>query len=653
MTVSEARHILGLGPDEDPRLHHREWGMVRERIAEMVRCEPDEALAARYQQGLTDFDRALAAVREHLETLGAAPPVAEGRMVAVVAPAADSRSAGTGEAPVVRGRAAAVVVWLVILVLGAAAVGWIYLDIEEKERLEILARIARLEREGAAHVETRRWREAAAAFDEIEHLAPTSHIIALGRRSIEAGMAEEQQQFAGYWLGQAQASLDAERWDEAESAARQVQEKFPAEKESAALLERIASARATAARRAAITAAQELLTQRQYDAVIQAANAILATQPDDPDARGLLGAATAAKAQALADLNNARRLLGQAVARDLGQFDQQALDWLREASALAPEDAEIAARLEKMASYTRTLRVPRDFPTPAEALANARERDRIVLNEGTWKGPLNVNLAVELQGAGADKTRIECPAEAGCAITMGPAASGARLSGITFRHESQAAAAERFSAGLIRGATVSLLDCQFSDACGHGLAVIEGGKASATRCRFVANGWDGVAATGVGSVLEIRDSQANGNFEHGIESWDGAAVVLVNNRCEGNSRNGIHADNPKANATLEGNQLIANREFGLVVEAAETGHISKNTASGNLLGGFVIRAACRIPVTGNQLSRNQGPGLTLEKDLNAAAFADNVLSGNTGKQVLTDLIFPPPPAPDTPAKAAH
>jgi parallel beta-helix repeat protein len=158
---------------------------------------------------------------------------------------------------------------------------------------------------------------------------------------------------------------------------------------------------------------------------------------------------------------------------------------------------------------------------------------------------------------------------------------------------------------------------------------------------------------GAGSVLEIADSQATGNFEHGIESWDGAAVVLVNNRCEGNSRNGIHADNAKANAIVEGNQLIANREFGLVLAAAETGHVSKNTASGNLLGGFVIRVACRIPVTGNQLSRNQGPGLTLEKDLDAAAFADNVLSGNTGKQVLTDLVFPQVPAPEPPAKSAR
>jgi parallel beta-helix repeat protein len=652
MTESEARHILGLGPAEDPRLHLRELRVVREGIAELVRSEADEALAARYQQGLMDFDKALAAVREHLEALGEATAVPAVSSVRAVPTASVTGRPVAAVRVRHRRRAVIILVWLLILLLGAAAAGWVYLKLQDEKRLQSLARIALLEGRGAAHVETRRWGEASAAFDEIEQLAPGSQLAALGRRSIEAGMAEEQQQFAGYWIGQAQASLEAGRWDEAASAARQVLEKSPADRESLALLGAVAVAREAAARGAAITAAQEQLGRQEWEAAIGAATAILATQPNDPDARAILGTATSAKTQAAAGLARARSLCTQAVARDQGQFDQQALDRLREASVMAPGDATIAAQLEKMASYTRTLRVPRDFPTPTEALANARDGDRIILSEGTWKGPLNIDFAIELQGAGADKTRIECPADAGCAITVGPAASGTRLSGLSLRHESQAIATERFSAGLIRGAAVDLSDCQFIDASGHGLAVIEGGKVHASRCRFVANGWDGAAAMGAGSVLEIADSQATGNFEHGIESWDGAAVVLVNNRCEGNSRNGIHADNPKANATVEGNQLIGNREFGLVLAAAGSGHVRNNSASGNLLGGFVIGAASRIAVSGNQIRRNQGPGLTLEKGLDASAFADNTLSGNSGKQLLTGFVFPPAVAP-APHKSAE
>jgi hypothetical protein len=301
---------------------------------------------------------------------------------------------------------------------------------------------------------------------------------------------------------------------------------------------------------------------------------------------------------------------------------------------------------EKMASYTRTFRVPGDFATPAEALAGARDRDRIILAEQTWKGPLVVNAAVELQGAGSGKTIIECPPAAGCAITIGPDAKAARVTGISFRHETFLAdGTERFAAALVRGGGAVFGDCHFSNASGHGLAVIEHGEVIASRCRFSENGWNGAAAIGAGCLLEVRDSEALGNFQHGIESWDGAAVTLVNNRCENNSRNGIHADNGTAAAIIEGNQLIANREFGLVLGSAGSGKITGNAARANLLGGFVIRAAAgAVPVTGNQATLNQGPGLVLEKGLSADAYSANTMTQNHSGQIVTDADLNPPAA---------
>lgn len=635
MTLNEARQILGLGPDEDPRPHLREFRIVRERLAEMVRSAPNETLAERYQQGLLDIDRALAAVREYLEALGLQVPVTEPPAPPRVVPAAES-------APVRRrGRlSAALAVWCVLL-LALSAGGWYYLKWQEEIRLERMVRIAGLERDGAGHIAERRWPEAAAAFDEIARLDPESSTVALGRRSIEAGMAEEQLQFGGYWTGQSRAALEAGRWDEAEAAARQVLERFPKDRDATALLTEIAAAKTTAAHREAIARIRELLDQRQWDAAITAASATFAGRPADPEVQALMDDATAGRERAAADLAKARELYQQARARDLGQFDQQALDSLREAALLAPADRDIAELLEKMAAYTRTLRVPRDFPTPMEALAHARDRDRIVLNEGTWKGPLVVNVVVELQGAGPDKTIIECAAQDGCVITFGTAAAGSRLTGLAFRHRSQTGETERFSAGLIRGGAVELSDCRFSDACGHGLMVIEGGSARAVRCQFLDNGWNGAAAMGEGARIELRDSRVAGNFDNGIEAWDGAGLTAVNNRCETNSRNGIHADTGAAAAVIEGNQLLTNREFGLVLSSAATGQVRANTATGNLLGGMVVRAASRIPVTGNQLKRNQGPGLVLEAGLAPAAYADNPSSGNTGQQVLGNFKYDP------------
>lgn len=658
MTLSEARKILGLEPDEDPSLHLAEFKNARDHIAAMVRSAPNETLAGRYQKGLIEFDQALAAVQEHLESLSMPPPTltlppSSGTLpippppktvVLAFAPAAPQvaitgiafAEADTTEKS--RGRGLSYFAWFLVFLIGAAGGAWIYVQTEHSQENQRLLRIAALERQGAAFVENRRWQEAAGAFNEINTLSPGSEIVLRGRRSIESGMGEEQTQFIGYWTGQATAELEAGRLDEAYAAARQVLAKYPAEKDAAAILDQVAAARVGQSAAKAIASAREALDQRKWSTAITISNKILAATPNDLDAKSILADATAGMAKSTADIAKAAELLKLAITRDRDQFDQQVLDWLREASSLDPANTEIASRLEKLSAYTRTLRVPGDYATPQEALANAHDRDRIILGAAIWKGPLVIDVAVELQGAGFATTKVECTPENGSAITIGPDAKGVRISGITFRHESFATGNERFSAALVRGGGATFVDCRFTEASGHGLAVIEGGLATVSRSRFADNGWDGAAAIGKGSILEIQDSEALNNFEHGIESWDGATVTLVNNRCEGNTRNGIHADTGPGAATIEGNQLISNREFGLVLDSANSGKISNNTVRSNLLGGLVIRAAAiNVAVTTNQITLNQGPGLILEKGLKLDAYTNNSVSQNTGQQTASDM----------------
>lgn len=626
-----------------------EFKNAREHIAAMVRTAPNETLGDRYQQGLVEFDQALAAVQEHLEASGLAAPPLPPMVVAQAQPAPTPTSplpqpepAETEAFEKPRSRALSYLAWFFVFLVGAGGGVWIYLNNEQARENQRLVRIAFLESQGSIMVENRRWQDAATAFAEIETLSPGSDLALRGRRSIEAGMGEEQTQFVGYWIGQATAELEAGRLDEAVAATQKVLDRFPGDKEATAILGKVAAARAGQSRTTLITAARAALDQRKWSAAISTARQVLASAPADPDGTSILADATAALEKETADQVKADELLKKAIARDQGVFDQQMLDWLREARSLAPDNAEIAARLEKLSSYTRTLRVPGDYATPAEALANARDRDRIVLGTATWKGPLVVNVSVELEGAGFANTKVECAPESGSAITIGPDAKGARISGITFRHESFAVGTARFSVALIRGGSATFVDCRFQEASGHGLAVIEGGQGTVSRSRFADNGWDGVAAIGKGTTLEVRDSESLGNFEHGIEAWDGAAATLIKNRCEGNSRNGIHTDNGIASATIEGNQLIANREFGLVLESAGAGKVTGNTAHGNILGGIVIRAASsRVQVTGNEISQNQGPGLILEKGLLAASYAANPSSQNSGQQIVADADLSP------------
>lgn len=624
----------------------------------MVRTAPNDELARRYQEGLVEFDRALAAVREYLEALGLIPreedvrvgnaPLAErGHPVflvenlvaddlslpAVSEPAGYVSVEEDDPEPSTR-QVFRAVVWMLVFLSLAGFGGWAYLKVEEERRLMRDARIAFLERQGAIFIENRRWPEAAEAFSEIEDIDPTSELVMIGRRSIEAGMEEEQNQFIGYWNGEAIAAFEASRWDDSEKAARQVLDKYPAEKESKALIARIAEAKREEVREAAFVSIRAMIAKRDFDAAISRAR-MLAEK--DEGAAALLKEAQSAKDKAEADRLAARDLMAQAAAMDNGEFDPMALELMREALSLAPDDAEVVARYEKMAAYTRTIRIPGDFETVQEALASARDRDRLVIAEGIWAGPFLIPAAVELEGI-PGKTIIQCAADAGSVISFAPGVKGARVSGLTLRHLSFDAGAERFSLALVRDAGVDFSDCRFEQGSGHGIAVTGGGHAKVLRCRFTENGWNGIAAMGQGSLLVAEDNTLEGNYQNGIEAWDGASVILTKNKCIGNSRNGIHADGGLASVTILDNTLSGNREFGIVISSAGEGEVTGNTIGKNFLGGMVIKAdAGKVAVKDNVVTGNEGPGLALGKGLSDSSYSVNRISGNQGKQIVTDV----------------
>ncbi len=661
MTLTEAKKVLGLGPDEDPRPQLEEFKVAREKIAEMVRTAPNEMLAQRYQEGLVDFDKALAAVREYLEALGLIPRTADvavaevpgverGKAVFVAEneltepsglPTLTREAPGTpvtDKEPEPRASRLFAILCCVLLLLTVAGFGTVaWVKIQEERELEKRQRVAILEREGAGFIENRQWPEAARSFDEMERIFPDSELADIGRRSIEAGMAEEQNQFIGYWKGEAIASFDTGRWADAESAARQVLDKYPDEKELTDLVARIAVARQEEERQAAFDEVREQVEAREFEEAISSARLLVESDRADTEALDLLRVAEEAKAMAEADLEKANTLLSRAAERDTGEYDEQAMEWMREAVSLAPDNAGILARFEKMAAYTRTLRIPEDVKTVADAMAIARDRDRLVLAEGTWEGPFLLTVAVELQGV-SGKTVVECEAVKGSVVSIAPGVTGARLSGLTLRHLSFDAGEERFSLAHVRGAKADFSDCRFERGSGHGIAVTEGGHAKVVRCRFTENGWNGIAVTGEGSLLEAEENTMKDNFQNGIESWDGAAVILSRNTCTGNSRNGIHVDNGEASATILDNVLSANREFGIVLGSAGAGEVTSNTLEKNILGGLVVRSgAARVSVKDNRIAGNLGPGLVLEKGVAEEPYIGNRISGNTGKEFLSGV----------------
>ena len=657
MTSDEARRILGLSAGEDPAGHLAEFAAARERIAELVRTAPNDTIALRYQDGLVEFDRALAALREELERpdpetakrlewMAAARGCRPEDLVPPPAPTAKPAApvddpvfpdADVEPTPRRRGRGLAV---LLVLLLATGGGGFLWVQMKEHEKLRIQERLTFLERLGGKMIDARQWPEAETAYTEIELLNPGAESARIGRRSIEAGMEEERRQFVGYWSGEAIAAFELGRTDDAASAARKVLEKYPNEKEIADLLRKIELARSTQAREAMTATITAAIQKRRWDEAENRAKELLASFPGDPGGTTLLTEIRAGRDKEARDQVRAKELFAAAKVRDLGRFDQDALEWLREATALAPTDPEIAALYQKMASYTRTLQVPGDFPTLSDAVAAARERDRIVIAEGTWAGPAVIDKPLTLEGAGRDRTIVEVDAAASCAATFGPGSSGTRVSGITFRHRGFDSGPNRFSALLVRGAELTLADCRVADSAGHGLAVQDAGRVAATRCVFENNGWDGVAVRGAGSRVEFAECEATGNFGHGFDLWDGGSGALHRCLARDNSANGILIDTTAADVVIGDNDLRANREYGIVVSAAASGRIHGNHCRENLLGGMAVRfSAARLAFENNRLENNLGPGLALEQGLRPESFSTNLATGNGGKNTVLNADF--------------
>lgn len=664
MTLEEARRILGLPAGADLKNRLGEFAAAREQIAELVRSAPNDTLALRYQEGLIEFDKALAVLREEsekepLEVVKAREWMAAARGGAVEAPeparppaeAPPAPAAPPAEAPPAveddfpeeakRSYGARIGATLLILLVAAGGGGMFYLKHLADEKLRTNERLAFLERLGAMMIEARRWPEATAAYHEIDQIRPGTKIADVGRRSIEAGMEEEQRQFVGYWSGEAIAAFELGRLDDAIAAARKVLEKYPNQKELAELLQKAEQARSTQARESLVAATTAAIQKRRWEEAEHKATELAAAFPGDPEGNALLAEIRAGRDKEAKDRQRARQLFDAAKLRDTGAFDKDAHEWLREAVSLAPDDAEIAALYQKIASYTRTIQVPGDVASLAEAVASARDRDRIVVAEGTFTGPLIIDKAITLEGAGRDRTFVEVEAAESTAATFGRHAGGARVSGVTFRHRGFDAGADRFSALLVRGAEITLADCRAADSAGHGLAVVEAGRVTASRCLFENNGWDGVAVRGAGSRIEFSECEATGNFGHGFDLWDGGSGALHQCIARDNSGNGILIATTADNVVIGGCDLRANREYGLVAYAAASGRVHGNLCRENLLGGMAVRfAAARLAFESNKLEKNAGPGLVLERGLDAGAFASTTATGNAaGQNVVANGDF--------------
>lgn len=624
MDAEQARRVLGLRSDEDWTQHESSFEVARQQMADLVRQSPTEAMAQRYQEGLMDFDRALAFFRE--QRVKVEEPVAIPYEVPLETVEPDISAA--------RKSRGGVLVLVVIAVVAGSLYGLHEWQTRQEAKRQM--QVASWEAEAADHLSKRRWQDALEIYQKIENAEGNDVIAKRGRRSIEAGMREEQEQYLGYWSGEAISAAEASRWADASAAIARVLERDPRHLEMIALSEKVRMMRSENQRKQWQEHAQQAMDQRQWETALTWIEKILVADPASETA--LAWKASTLENQRLDRENKeqAAALYQQALSKDQGVFDEELLQIVSRARQLAPQDEAIGALYQKIAGYGRTIRVPHDMSDLQKAFDSARDGDRVVIEAGMYVGSFTIKSALILEAA-ATGVVLSCPAEIGPALLLTREAQGAKISGVKFQHSNLLADAERFSAVLVSGASVSFDGCQFHRAAGHGLTVIGGGTATSTQCRFEENGWDGLAVQDAQSQVVVRESFFVGNIRHGIQLWSQSAGVLENNRFSQNCLNGIYLDT-NAVVVVKNNQVLGNREYGMVLKAAGGGEITGNRFAENLLGGMVIgaeakNAACRKNIFG----KNGGHALSLEAGLNGGEYAENQFTDSAAKSILENV----------------
>jgi hypothetical protein len=615
MTLDEARRILDLDPDADPALHQEELLERREKLVRLMNGAPDTVHADRFRRELAEHDEAVAFLKHYR------------------APGSTGRRVLTG---------------LLTVTLAAGGGGYAFQKIKQENLRKTRAEAEQLSVEAERLVDAKEWHLAREKYQRIVQLQPDSSTAAYGLSQVEATIEREKQAFLAEWNHEATTAFAAKRWDQAEAAAKTVLAKYPEDAAAREMQQRVTDARKAERIEHALAEGRGKLKARDWDGAATSAEVALALEVDHIEAKALRDEAISAKQKAEADRLKARELFAKAQAADKGQYDKQLAVWAKEAKALAPDDAEIKALFDKVSAYVRIVRVPGDFATPSEALADLDDGNILELGTGSWLGPLIINKRIELRpfgmSFGTSTPVFVCPAGESAAISFGPGASGSKVTGLTFLHSNTGTdtSSERFSAALVRGSEVSFQNCLFSQAAGHGLMVIEGGKVSVKDSKFSGNGWDGAAASGQGSSLEVRNSEASDNGEHGFDVWNGAAGNFSGNRCVNNGRNGILFDCGNATATATGNHLQGNREFGLVIQSAAQGRVSENAFEANQLGGMVARlAGSKVEIAKNRF--NGASAIAVEKGVSMEAIRkNNELPANA---TIQEFEFPKETAP--------
>lgn len=566
MKQEDARKILGIHPDDDPRAFLADFETTLEHKRLIAEQAPDKKTKQRYSRAFLDYQDAIQTILPKKRYL----------------PHTD---------------------FLIVLLLIAtlSILGWwafkdYWQDWYAQQTLSLS--IGRIDAQAKAAIAQKNFDKAQALYNRIESLAPHSPLLLAGRKQLAL-----QQQSLGNWQKE-----DKKQW---ESSSQQAQD-------ITILLNKIWQAlHDKDANRAENNLAQLRSLAPNHPLIPE-----LSVQLDKLNTQQLK--ALAAKKQ------QAQQLYEQALQRDTGNFDKQALLLLEQALALDSTHAKAIKLLKKMQAYIQIIHVPKDYPSLQLAIDSAQAKAHIIVAPGSYQESIILNKPLTIQGSNSqEKTRFTLPAQSAPLLTVLPAAQGSSLSHIHWSHEGyDYDPTERFCAVLITSPEITMLHCSIKNAAGHGIVIEKGGGLTLQDSLVSGCGWNGISVEGQDSYIALSQSHLIENFHHGIAFSQEGSGSIEKTLCEKNGLCGLFAQS--GNIQVEFSSFISNHEAGIYATQTARIAIRASKAQSNQLSGMALCGKqLRCFLSKNRSSGNEECGFLFLEGAIPTLFEDNKAEKNT------------------------
>jgi len=252
------------------------------------------------------------------------------------------------------------------------------------------------------------------------------------------------------------------------------------------------------------------------------------------------------------------------------------------------------------ASDAATLRLGRDAPTLAAAVARAVDGDVIEIPAGLWRGPIRLEHSITLRGMGGHVDG------GGDGSTIVVAAPNVRIEGLRIENSGSDVGRSDACIYLEPGATDAVVaDNELFD-CAFGIWVHQTRGAEITANHVVG-----------------REDERPTDRGNGIHLFDASGLTIRDNHVEG-ARDGIYVSATE-HSRIERNRLERQR-FGIHYMYSHDNVLRDNISNDNTIG-FALMESDRLIVEGNEASRNVRNGL-LFRDVQFCKIRGNRLEQN-------------------------